>query len=61
MENVIARAFARGENDPWLHREAAMLYEHRLGQLEPARRHALAAGDDHRLERIDRKLERDRK
>jgi hypothetical protein len=61
VENVIARAFAWGENEPWLHREAAMLYEHRLGQLDLARRHALAAGDDHRLGRIVRKLERDRK
>lgn len=56
VEDVLARALDRGRNDWWLHREAAILYEHRLVDLDRARRHALAAGDEHRLLRLKRKL-----
>lgn len=56
VEKVLEAALAGGRNDWWLHREAAILYEHRLVDLERARRHALAAGDEHRLLRLKRKL-----
>ncbi len=53
---VIDRALDCGRNDWWLHREAAILYEHRLPDLDRARRHAQAAGDEHRLLRLRRKI-----
>ena len=56
VENLIACALDCGQNEPWLHREAAILYEHRLVDLARAHRHALAAGDEHRLNRLVRKL-----
>ena len=55
VENVIAHALDCGQNDWWLQREAAILYEHRLVDLARATRHALAAGDEHRLLRLKRK------
>lgn len=55
VENVIAWVLESGHNEPWVHREAAILYEHRLGNLERARHHALAAGDEYRLLRIKRR------
>ena len=56
VENVIARALDCGQNDGWLHREAAILFEHRLTDLGRALKHALAAGEHHRLLRLQRKL-----
>lgn len=61
VENVIAWALDCGQNEWWLHREAAILYEHRLVDLERARGHALAAGDEHRLLRVLGKLKLSRK
>ncbi len=40
---------------PWLHREAAVLYEHRLRSPERAWRHARALGEAGRLARLARK------
>lgn len=57
VENVIARALDCGQNEGWLHREAAILYEHRLVDLDRARLHAQNFGDEHRLNRIRRKRE----
>ena len=42
----------------WLHREAAMHFEHRLGRPDLALPHAEAEGDPNRLARIQRKLAR---
>ena len=57
VENVIACALENGQNDDWLHREAAILYEHRLVDLTRALHHARYAGEEHRLNRLLRKLE----
>jgi len=56
VEGVISRALAHDLQELWLHREAAILYEHRLVDLPRARQHASAAGDDHRLSRLNKKL-----
>jgi uncharacterized protein YprB with RNaseH-like and TPR domain len=60
VENIIARALGCSQNGTWLHREAAILYEHRLVRLEVAMRHALCAQDSHRVERLEKKLSRHR-
>lgn len=41
---------------PWLHREAAILYERRLVDLELALAHARRSGEDVRCDRLQRKL-----
>lgn len=43
---------------PWLHREAAILYEHRLRDLPRAHAHAQRLGEPARLARLARKLGR---
>lgn len=43
---------------PWLHREAAILYEHRLRDLPRAHAHAQRLGEPARLARLARKLAR---
>jgi hypothetical protein len=53
--SVAASALAAGLDESWLHREAAMLHEHRLGDLDKALAHALRAGDDHRVRRLRRR------
>ncbi len=56
VENIIARALHCGQNGAWLHREAAILYEHRLIRLEKALHHARQAGEEHRIRRLENKL-----
>jgi hypothetical protein len=53
--SVAERALAAGLDAPWLHREVAILCEHRLGDPEKALAHALRAGDDHRVARLRRR------
>jgi len=43
---------------PWLHREAAIMYEHRLGNLQHAWIHAQKAKEPVRVARLSRKLKR---
>jgi hypothetical protein len=56
VEALLLAALRRFGDLPRLHREAAMLYEHRLGRLELAWRHARALGEPGRLSRLSRKL-----
>jgi len=58
VESALEAALATCGDRPWVHREAAILYEHRLGQLQRARHHAERLGDPIRLARLARKLER---
>lgn len=55
VEMVLQAALAAG-GGRWFHREAAILYEHRLRRLDLALIHAASAGDAARLERLQRRL-----
>ncbi len=59
VHRVLRAALDAGLDEPWLHREAAMLYEHRLRRFGDALRHAEHAGDEHRAARLRRRLARD--
>ena len=52
----VGAAFAELGSRPWLEREAAILYEHRLADLERALDHARRLGDTHRIARLVRRL-----
>ncbi len=52
VEEIITGGLAAGIEAAWLHREAAILYEHRLADLPKALDHALKSGEDHRVARI---------
>jgi len=54
VERVINEGLSAGVDEPWLHREAAILYEHRLGRRLKALDHALKSGEDHRVARLRR-------
>ncbi|MCB1183396.1 ribonuclease H-like domain-containing protein [bacterium] len=56
VEQIITDGLDCEPGDRELHREAAILYEHRLGDLPRARRHAERCGDTHRLARLERRL-----
>jgi len=58
VEQVIHSALHSHGDLPWLHREAAILYEHRLGRLDAAWRHAQHCGEPQRLKRLSLKLAR---
>lgn len=60
VERVIGAGLNDGHGDPWLHREAAKLYEHRLARFAEAERHAQLAGDRRREERLRKRLARER-
>ncbi len=53
--DLIDRAVARGDAEPWLHREAAIIWEHRLGDPDKALAHARRTGDDRRVDRLSRR------
>jgi hypothetical protein len=55
---ALAAALAAVGDRPWLHREAALLYEHRLRDLPRAHAHAQRLGEPVRLARLARKLDR---
>jgi hypothetical protein len=55
---MIHDALISDAGDTAMHREAAILYEHRLLDLERALRHARLAGDEHRTARLERLLAR---
>lgn len=58
VEQVIQHGFTAGVDEPWLHREAAILYEHRLVRPAKALDHALKSGEDRRVLRLRRMLNR---
>ncbi len=57
VERIINDGLSAGVGETWLHREAAILYEHRLGELPKALDHALKSGEDHRVSRLRRLLD----
>ncbi len=57
VERIINDGLAAGVDEPWLHREAAILYEHRLVGWPKALDHALKSGEDHRVTRLRRLLD----
>ena len=56
VAKAIQGALGEGLQAPWLHREAAILYEHRLVDLESALDHALLTGENTRINRLRRRL-----
>lgn len=58
VEQIINDGFQCGLDTIWLHREAAIMYEHRLVDLRKALDHAEKSGEDHRVARIGRLLDR---
>lgn len=56
VAELIAQGLAATGPVPWLHREAAILYERRLVDLEKALAHARRCGDTIRIERLKDKL-----
>ena len=56
VEEVITAGLEAGIKDPWLHREAAILYEHRLVRLDQALHHARWANEDKRVRRLEQRL-----
>jgi uncharacterized protein YprB with RNaseH-like and TPR domain len=56
VERVLQQGLRRWGDRPWLHREAAILYEHRLHRLEEAMAHARRLGEPVRLRRLTAKL-----
>jgi len=57
LEALLEAALASGAGT-WAHREAAILYEHRLARLEKALGHARQCGEPGREERLLRRLAR---
>ena len=60
LEEVIRVGLRSWGDRAWLHREAAILYEHRLDRLEIAWQHAQRSAEPVRLRRLARKLGRGR-
>jgi len=58
VAGVLTAAFTAGLETPWLHREAAILWEHRRVDLARALHHARRCGEDTRIARLTRKLDR---
>jgi len=58
VEELINDGLECKEIDMALHVEAAILYEHRLPDLERAHQHAVLVGDFHRIARLERRLGR---
>jgi uncharacterized protein YprB with RNaseH-like and TPR domain len=56
VRDVVERGLALHGERPWLRREAAIVYEHRLGRLDRALVHAEALGEEARLLRLRRKI-----
>jgi hypothetical protein len=56
VRTLVERSLVQYGAQPWLLREAAILYEHRLGRPDLALAHATLLGEERRLERLRRKL-----
>ena len=52
---LIDAALAAGGGEAWLHREAAIIWEHRLDDPDKALAHARRSGDLHRIVRLERR------
>ncbi len=60
VEMIILAGLTRWPTCEWLHREAAILYEHRLGRLHHAYQHAKALDEPGRIARLEKKLDQER-
>jgi uncharacterized protein len=58
VQAVIDNAFESGRDEPWLHREAAILYEHRLFCLPRALAHARQCDEPQRVLRLENKIQK---
>jgi len=58
VASVIEDGLADGLDCDRLHREAAILYEHRLVDLERAMKHAIACGEENRQSRLARRIDK---
>ena len=56
VNQVISRALDNGLDEPWLHREAAILFEHRLRHLKLALSHAEHCEEPLRVQRLEKKI-----
>ncbi len=56
VADLVRHGLVRHPDDPRLSYEGAVLYEHRLGDLARALRHAEVLGDKHRLNRLRSRL-----
>ncbi len=56
VEMIITKALDAGLDEPWLHREAAILYEHRMLNLEQALIHAHQSKEPARVQRLENKI-----
>ncbi|MFO7610517.1 MAG: ribonuclease H-like domain-containing protein [Candidatus Krumholzibacteriia bacterium] len=52
---LVERALAAEPRAAWLHREAAIIWEHRLGDPQKALAHARLTGDHRRIARLERR------
>jgi len=59
VEAIIDNALEAGRDEPWLHREAAILYEHRLLCLPRALTHARQCDEPHRVLRLEKKISKE--
>lgn len=58
VAEIIADGLAEGCDDFRLHREAAILYEHRLVDLDRALQHAVSCGEESRQKRLRMRLQK---
>lgn len=56
VDDILQDALRAGLDEAWVHREAAILHEHRLGNVEKALEHARLSEEPHRIERLEGKL-----
>ncbi len=56
VEMIIKKALVAGQDEPWLHREAAILYEHRRAHLSKALLHARQCQEPGRILRLEKKI-----
>jgi len=56
LRRVVDRGLKTAGAGLWLHREAAILHEHRLGNLDRALAHALSCREENRVARLEKKL-----
>ncbi|PID80312.1 hypothetical protein CSB20_07875 [bacterium DOLZORAL124_64_63] len=58
VRRLLGGCLRAGLREPWVHREAAILYEHRLGRLQDALEHARLCGEADRIARLEKKQAR---
>jgi len=56
IAHAIDKSLKAGLDEPWLHREAAILYEHRITNLSLALAHARVCHEPGRVRRLEMKI-----